>query len=271
MGLKSKTSKLIIIFLIASFLPVQLVQASEVGTFYSYSEVEPTIDGVLEEDLWKLSRKLDIDLYNLHDQSDNFTISVMSIYSKEYASITFALEIPDSSDDDDYLFLVFKTNTTDDLVKYKPDLAPVFWHTSSNNDIKEYSTNTNIGEDAKSSGYNIAGQIFDPNCGGTNDVLAAAHQHNGSMYSIEFMTKLDSGDVNGADISLSRYDTVDFFIMYYRDDFSKLYTQIRIDDQEWDYCVLKIGKPGLLGPEPWFIVTSLISTLAVFSNIKRKK
>ncbi|NHJ49086.1 MAG: hypothetical protein FK733_14965, partial [Asgard group archaeon] len=74
--MNSKKIKFILLVLLVNIVPLKLVQAINVGTLISFPEEKPTIDGILETDLWETRRELDIILYEIEDQSDRMTISI---------------------------------------------------------------------------------------------------------------------------------------------------------------------------------------------------
>ncbi|MHA1442814.1 MAG: hypothetical protein ACTSPK_13285 [Candidatus Heimdallarchaeota archaeon] len=265
MKLNSKTIKLLLLFIFVSFIPIQVTQSAlNVDALYSYSEDAPVVDGVLEDTLWKITREIDVTLYLLNDQSTIMGISIMSIYDETTEIIYFGITIPDVSFDNDIFAIAFKTNTTADLVVYDSG-----WGYGGGHDAKIIYCNDNDTAD----GITYANQLdgtTDTGAGGTNDIDGVG-TYDGSQYVYEISMPLDSGDTNGADFSLARLDTIEFFVFYLEDGCSADYTQIRETDGDYDYCTLNVGRQGLLGPSTWFIVASLVSSLAVIAYVSRRR
>jgi len=263
MRVNTKTLKIILLFLIVGFIPIQITQSLVLGdTLYSYPEDVPVIDGLLEEDIWQFSTKLDIKLYDINDQDNILFLSIMAVYNEANGSLTLGVIIPDDGISTEFFGIAFKTNVTHPLVYFDN-----FWRYSENNDIKLFYPHLNSSDDGVTYDLGI-GEFFDIPLGGFNNTLGRS-THSGLQYTFELTTPLDSGDTAGKDFSLAKKDKIDFFIFY--NDGPDFYSQIRITDGDYDYCTLVIGKKGLLGPSTFFIVASLVSTLAVVSIISRKK
>ncbi|MHA1442813.1 MAG: hypothetical protein ACTSPK_13280 [Candidatus Heimdallarchaeota archaeon] len=263
MQFRKRMLNIVLVFFVVSFLPLQLTQAAtNVDTLYSYPEEVPVLDGDFETTIWSSTRKLDIKLYNHQNQDSILYLSIMAVYNVENGSISFGITIPDETIANDMFVIVFKTNTTAPLIYYED-----FWRFGANHDMKIFYPDLNSTDDGISFDGGIGG-LFDIAEGGINNVQGQGI-HTGTQYLFEINTPLASGDTAGKDFSLVKKDVIDFFVMY--KDGTDIYTQIKTTDAEYEFCTLKVGKKGLLGPEPWFIVASLISTLAVISIISRKK
>ena len=263
MRVNTKTLKIILLFLIVSFIPIQITQSLVLGdTLYSYPEDVPVIDGLLEVDIWQFSRKLDIKLYSFFDQENILYLSIMAVYNEANGSLTLGVTIPDDGISTEFFGIAFKTNVTHPLVYFDN-----FWRYSMNNDIKLFYPHLNSSDDGVTYDIGIGG-FFDIPLGGFNNTFGRS-THTGSQYTFELTTPLDSGDTAGKDFSLAKKDKIDFFI-FYTDD-SEFYSQIRIADGDYDYCTLVIGKKGLLGPSTFFIVASLVASLAVIAYVSRKR
>jgi hypothetical protein len=264
MKLNSKMLDFVIIFLFVSFIPVNIVQAVNVGTVNSYPAAAPLIDGTLEADTWGLATAIDIMLYSTNDQNDNFTISMKSIYDQNGDFISFAFTIPDASVNDDIFGIIFKTNESAALVGKYPN-----WGFNTGNDLLVYYPYYDDFGDGVTAWHDLDGQ-FDYDIGGTNDTIEGADINSACCYTFELTTKIDSGDTIGGDISLAKKDSIEFFILYMEDTTGQLYSQIREADDQWDSCILYVGKPGLFGPSTAFIIASLVSSMLIFVSIKRK-
>ncbi|MHA1126784.1 MAG: hypothetical protein ACTSO7_11380 [Candidatus Heimdallarchaeota archaeon] len=264
MRMSRNTLRVTLLLLIVSFIPTQITQSLAVGdTLYTYPEDVPVIDGSLEETIWNSSTKLDIKLYDYGNQNNILYLSMMAVYNVDNGSITFAVIIPDETiDSHDMFMILFKTNTTAPLAFYDG-----IWQFGKNHDLKIMNLVFNSTTDGLTCGGGT-GILFDSMLEGTNDVQGIS-THSGSQYTFEMTIPLASGDTIGKDISLVKNDEIDFFV-FYEDDMD-IYSQIRETDGASDFCTLKVGKKGLLGPSPFFIIASLVSMLVVFSYLARKR
>jgi len=265
MKINSKMIKLLLVFIIISCIPIRITQSTVlVNTLYSYSENDPIYDGVLEDTLWKTTRAIDITLYNIDDQTQTMVISIMSIYNEVNGSLSFGVIIPDATYDRDTFGIVFKTNATEELAVYN-----IEWGFGVGHNLKAIYCADNATGDGLSAWYELDG-LYDEDAGGTEDTYGAG-TYDGSKYIYEMHTFLDTGDTNGADYSLARNDKIEFLVLYLEADSSATYIQIRETDGDYDYCILNIGKQELLGPSTWFIVASLVASLAVIAYVSRKR
>lgn len=260
---KPRICKMLFIITIICFIPLQITQAAEsVDTLYSYPEDVPVIDGYLEPEIWSYSRELQIKLYGYYDLAAILILSIIAVYNEENGTISFGVTVPDDTIGNDTFIIIFKTNSASPLLIYDD-----IWTFGNNHDAKIFYSDLNVSVDGLTDAT-LSGGPFDTDVGGINNIQANG-THTGTQYTFEFTTPLDSGDTLGKDISLVKKDEIDFFVMYRDDGFT--YSQIRTLDQDYDYCSLKIGKKGLLGPSTFFIFASLISTFIVFSFIARKR
>ncbi|MHA1126777.1 MAG: hypothetical protein ACTSO7_11345 [Candidatus Heimdallarchaeota archaeon] len=188
----------------------------------------------------------------------------MSTYDLTTNSVSFGVTVPDSTFDSDFFTMVFKTNTTEELYVGNP-----FQGMGGDNDMKTFMTKVNATIDVFTVNATLDG-IPDEIAGGSEDTEGKMRYSSG-VYTLEFSTSLDSGDTLGHDISLAENDQIEFTVMYYDNLITHIYTQSHVIDDNFDYCILKIGKPKLFGIETFALIASLISSMIISAVIKRKK
>ena len=218
-------------FLNYTNVTVVLATDVKVSTIHSIESVEPAIDGTIDTAEWEEAIPLTVTLYDTSDQSTTLDISVYSLFDKS-STLYLGVVIPLEGEILNSFVIVFKTNETEDLINF--ELAgPEF---GDGHDLKFFDTDDNSTED------------FCINNGGMDEVLYSGGTDDGtgkytydSTYSyIEIAIPFDTGDTIGCDLAIDYGDSVDCFFYVYRGitDF----TQIRIDDDETDYCELVIEK-----------------------------
>lgn len=260
-----KICNLIFLFLIIGIIPIQKTQSFVLSnTLHSYAGSTPIIDDIFESSIWDEPKEEKILLYDIELQSNSLEISVKSVFDETSGNITFSITIPDTSANIDIFWFVFRTNSTNELVYYDND-----WAYGLHQDMKIFYTFENKGHDGYTFWNNIDGNM-DIVLSGQNDVFARG-THDGSKYQIEMTTPLDSGDRNGTDFNLALNDQIEFTVFYLEDTSDIYFTQIRESDNDFDYCILKIGKSGLLGFSISELIFGLISLVMVSSIVIRYK
>jgi len=270
MGLKdNKLCKFLLLFIIISFIPIQLAQSTvtHVGTLYSYPVTAPTIDGVFSADEWGNAPKHDITMYLVtpHPQQPNFTLSIKSTFDITTGSISFGITISDASLDNDIVMLVFRSNTTIELYNTS------FIGLVEGQDVKGLNTNSNLTIDSIST-LNPRYPLADGCVGGTYEGEGKC-QYSSGQYTIELTFPLVSGDSAGKDFSLADNSQIEFTTIYC-ENATNLYSQIQNPGYysvDFGYNVLIIGEPELIGFSAFSLVVSLVSTMIVFTVIKRKR
>jgi hypothetical protein len=264
--MKSNFVKLLSLVIIFSIVPLGIVRSEVLAeTIHSYPDIIPTIDGAFNEAAWKSELAKNITLYNITNQEDTIEISIMSVYDAINGSIVFALTIPDETMGIDVLMIAFRTNITGDFIQKNPN-----WGFNTNCDLKIYYASANTSGDGVTDWYIFDGN-HDTSVTGTNDVIAKG-TYIDNNYNIELFTELDSGDIDGSDFSLSEKDKIDFFIWYRDSSTSTTYSQVRVTDDDFDYCVLVVGKPGLpLYALMLIIIAGTILIILIIILVARKK
>ncbi|MHA1126780.1 MAG: hypothetical protein ACTSQX_14235 [Candidatus Heimdallarchaeota archaeon] len=248
-----------------NFLPIEIAESANlVDTLYSYPENDPWYDGMLESGIWDPTRAIDITVYNLQDQADTMTITLLSIYSPVNRSLSFGITITDSTYDEDILVLAFKTNPSEDITIFDDG-----WGHGIGQDLKVIFCDSNQTLD-----YLTLDPIFhgeeDTNHGGTDDIYGTG-TWDGTKYVYELHTFLNSTDTNGKDYQLTESSQIEFFVVYIEDDSGKFFSQVREDDHDYDYCILNIGQPALLGLQSLYVIGSLIASFTVITYLYRKR
>lgn len=265
MGLKNnKTIKLIVLFIVISFTPIQLAQSTvtHVGTLYSYPVTPPTIDGVFSVDEWGNALEHDITMYLATPQQPNFTLSIKSTFDITAGSISFGITIPDASLDNDIVMFVYRSNTTIEL--YNTSVFGLI----EGQDVKGFNSNSNLTIDSIST-LNPRYPLADGCVGGTYEGEGRC-QYSSGQYTIELTFPLASNDAAGKDFSLAENSRIEFTTIYY-ENATELYSQIQLVGFDFGYNVLIIGEPEIFGFSAFTLVVSLVSTMIVFTIIKRKR
>ena len=265
MKLNSRLFKLSFLLIFLSCIPIQITQSStNVGTLYSYVENDPWYDGYLEPTIWDTTRAIDITLYDLTDQEKDMTITLLSVYNTVNGSLSFGIIVPDISLGDDLLALIFKTNTTADLIVNNGG-----WRFTGWNDMKGAFFQYN---------ESVDGVTYDDDLDGTDDTYAGGLENtygngtwDGLQYVFEMHTFLNLTDSLGADYRLGENSQIEFFVMFQDSHTGILYTQIREDDGDYDYCILNIGEPASTAPTTLFVLGSVIASFAVITYLSRKR
>ncbi|HUU78635.1 MAG TPA: hypothetical protein VMX55_09820 [candidate division Zixibacteria bacterium] len=225
---------IILIFLNPFLLYTKVnVEATDVkvSTIHSIESEKPTIDGAIDIDEWKEAIPLTVTFYDLDDQSNTLDITVYSLFDNSYA-LYLGIVIPLEGEILDSFLIMFKTNATEELVKFElsgPELGD-------GHDLKYFDPDNNSTED-----YFIkdGGMDEDRYSGGTDDGTGKCTNDSANIY-IEMAIPFNTGDSIGCDIAIDYGDSVDCFLYAYRED--TIFSQIRIDDEETEYCELVIEK-----------------------------
>ncbi|MHA1126781.1 MAG: hypothetical protein ACTSO7_11365 [Candidatus Heimdallarchaeota archaeon] len=191
------------------------------------------------------------------------TVSLLSIYNTVNGSLSFAVTIPDATHNEDAFALIFKTNTTADLVDNSGG-----WTFGVGYDIKVIYCVDNTTADGVTYNDQLDGAL-DTDVGGSEDTYATG-TWDGTKYVYEMHTFLFLIDPNGADYQLAENDQIEFFV-FYQEDLGTIYSQIREDEGDFEYCTLNIGAPVLSGTTLLFVISSLIASFTVMVFVYRKK
>lgn len=232
--------KIIFIIIILIFLnPFLLytkvnVEATDVkvSTIHSIVSEKPTIDGAIDIDEWKEAIPLTVTLYDIDDQSNTFDISVYSLFDNSSA-LYLGIVIPLEGQILDSFLIMFKTNATGELVNFElsgPELGD-------GHDLKYFDPDNNSTEDYYTKdGGNMDEDLYN---GGTDDGTGKCTNDSANIY-IEMAIPFNTGDSIGRDIAIDYGDSINCFLYAYRG--TTIFSQIRIDDEEADYCELVIEK-----------------------------
>ena len=263
MGLKnSKLMKLFTLLLIINFLTIQLTQSlTNVGTLNSIQASQPNIDGIINDSEWSEAQELEIQLYlESFPSTLLLNITMMSIYDETAGTISFALTIPDGTEDQsDGVYLVFKTNPEEELIITQPS-----FNFGEGHDLKAYTPYYDMLMDACStSGI----PLDDATAGGTNDGSGKS-QHDSGQYTIELVFPLASGDVLGKDFNLTEGSEIEFTVLYFKE--GSVYSQMH--DLTFDCLNLSLlPSTKLFGIEKFVLITGLISSMLMVIVITRKR
>lgn len=263
MGLNiNKLVKLLILFIIMSFLPLQLAQsATFIGTLYSSQTTQPIIDGKITDTEWSTAQEQEITLFFESLLSTlTMNISMRSTYDIVAGTISFAFIIPDTSlDISDGLYIIFKTNDAEDLFILDSSFA-----FGSDHDLKTFAPYYNMTLDALSTS---SVPLEDTSIGGTDDGSGKC-RHDSGQYTVEMTFPLASNDSLGKDFNLTENSQIDFTILYFKE--GTAYTQIL--DSDYEYCTLVIlERTNLFSIEIYALIASILSTMILFVIIKRKR
>lgn len=262
MKLNSKTIKLLVIFIFVNLIPIQLSQsATLVDTLYSYPNTKPVLDGLLTDAEWQDAKEIEITLYDIDHLTNTVEISLMSTYNITEGTISFGVTI--NNTEFLALFLIFKTNTSDDLIRKN-----AFWGYGKNHDVKYVLSSTNTSYDTFTGDFLLPIMSYDEDLGGTNDTEGKC-QMTSELYTVELTTSLNSGDELGYDFNLAENSQIEFTLVMW--DGRLTYSPIRLDDNDYDYYILNVGKENPLGLSTFFIVGSLVTSIAVVSLLSRKR
>ena len=244
---------------------VILAEATNIGTLYSIPSSTPTIDGYIDPIEWQDAQKKTFILSSYYDQTRTLPVMLYSIYD-ETDTLYIAVETIVHEFLTAEMMIYFQTNETHPIIDR----------------VTNFEVTWNDGLDAKWLGsQNVSNDMFrmsnsilsDDDYLGTNDfdVNCTTNVNIGKIY-WEMVMPLNSGDVNGYDLSLGVGESINMFLSY-EDDY--LYTQIRSTDLEWDFCVLHIGNPPTNILFNWFAFTlfslSFVATIIVVIINQRKR
>ncbi|NHJ48883.1 MAG: hypothetical protein FK733_13950 [Asgard group archaeon] len=225
---------------------------------------EITVDGVLDPHEWINGTNYKVKLYDILDQTNTKEIWVKSVFYHDKLFIGITLEDIDPTND--FIAIIFRNNETSPMII---EISGLFWFFYGH-DYKGLYIDSNTAQDAYLN-YEGIGYENDTKVGGTNDLIAMSHI-NSTFTTCEFEMPLDSGDTNGFDFKLDLGDSIDI-IFYYREVESlAVYSQLREDDGDFDYNVLKI-----IDPDAFYIDISIgnyiimISSCVIVIVIIRKK
>ena len=233
---KSIILGIIILISLSPFLHytnVNVVKATDVkvGTIHSIESVKPTIDGAINTAEWEEAIPLTVTLYDLTDQSNTIDISVYSLFD-DSSMLYLGVVIPRDSQILNSFIVLFKTNESEEIINF--ELAgPEF---GDGHDLKNFDTDDNSTEDFY---INDGGMDEDRYSGGTDDGTGKYTNDTINCY-VEIAIPFYTGDTIGCDLAIDYGDSVDCFFYVYRG--STDFSQIRIDDDEADYCELVIEK-----------------------------
>ena len=259
------SKKLSLVIIILCCIPIQFTQtATLTAILYSHATDVPIIDGEFEEDIWKTRRDVDIALVNFEDQTDYFRISIMSVYNIENNSIVFGFTIPDTTAESGLLTLVFKTNTSSELLSYTEK-----WGWGYGNDVNYFypynATSYDCYSEPAPEDYEV---LFGAQTDPIDNIYGKAKHIDSKSYQIELAMPLDSGDIIGCDFNLARLDTIDFFVWY--SDEKGMYTNI-LSDFDFVYITLNVGGQNGLDLNNMFVFVCSISSLFLIRIIIQRK
>ena len=262
MGINTKTIKFLLLFIFLNIIPIQITQsATLVDTLYSIPNTKPILDGVLTNAEWQDAKEIKITLYRTLNTSRTIDISLKSTYNITEGTISFGAQY--NGTEFSALFFIFKTNTTDALIKKN-----TFWEFGKNHDTKWFSRWSNDSYDTFSDGFFLPIRYYDEDLGGTNDTEGKCHMTS-EQYSIELTTPLNSGDTLGYDFNLAENSEIEFTLVFW--DGRLTYSPARFEDNDFDYYILYVGKERPLGISTFFIIGSFITSIAVITVLSRKK
>ncbi|NHK32142.1 MAG: hypothetical protein FK730_12365 [Asgard group archaeon] len=245
---------------------------TQVGTIYSKESSDPTIDGVLNAAEWSEGISQDITLYDLRNQSKELELSVMSLYSIDeilYLGIT----IFDDTTGLDELAIMIRvgaselistvgTTYTDVVCNDEHDLKMMFLHNNGTDDMT----------------LNAVGVgIPDVNYGGNNDLEGKSHYYTDSYITTELAMPFNSSDVASAnDPIIHVNDKIELFFAYKNETTASVYSQVRINDNDYDVVILDIGGSPTPTANSLTIIATVVCLLSanvicIYTRKKLKK
>jgi hypothetical protein len=252
---------LIAIFSILSTIP--LSAKINVGTINScHSQSEPIIDGKLEIEAWSTGIEKEVLLYDLYNQTNQMTFSIMSISYEN--TLYFGITVKDNFHLNDVFGIVFR-NSDEELVYGLENKLYTF---GGKFDFKSFLVLNNNSEDGYTMHTYLDG-YYDEDFGGTDDTTGKCTYNDGS-YSIEFSMPYISLDSIGADLIAENGEEIEIFLLY-NNDSNTLFTQIREYDEDFDYCILFLGCSFGLSLSPFTIILGLFTIVGLGTIIKRRK
>ncbi|NHK30893.1 MAG: hypothetical protein FK730_06040 [Asgard group archaeon] len=251
---------IVIIFLI-SLNAIPISAKINVGTINSCSsQNEPVIDGRLENTVWSVGEEKEIILFDLYDQTNQMTITIISISFEN--TLYFGVTIRDNFHLSDVFGIVFR-NSEEELIY---GLESKLYTFGGKFDFKSFLVFNNDSEDGYTMNTYLDG-YFDEDFGGSDDTVGKCTYNDGS-YSIEFSMPYISFDSIGADLVAENREEIEIFLLY-NNDSNTLFTQIREYDEDFDYCLLFLGCNFGLPLSPFSLLFGLLIVVGISTITKR--
>ncbi|MHA1124726.1 MAG: hypothetical protein ACTSO7_03385 [Candidatus Heimdallarchaeota archaeon] len=210
----------------------------------------PIIDGHLNDLVWNNATQQIFTLYSIDNQDDKIKAIISLLFSNN-DTLYLGIEIVKTWDNLGEMILIFDTNNTHDiLLSVNPN--PVF---CDGLDAK-YFTNLNVNNDS----YIDLNELkFDTENGGSEDFECQNSGSGVNSFSYELEIPFNSEDTLGYDINTSIDDELKFILLYFTG--MDVYSQIREDDNDWDYGTIEYIFTHTVTPPP-----TTTSTSGVFIN-----
>ncbi|NHJ40827.1 MAG: hypothetical protein FK731_12420 [Asgard group archaeon] len=244
---------------------------THVGTIYSRESSTPTVDGVLNVAEWSEGISQDITMYEVRDQLKELELSVMSLYDVDeilYLGIT----IYDDTTGLDELAILIRVSASELISTVGTTYTDVEFN--ADHDLKMVYLHNNVTEDLVVSG--LGQGIPDGNFGGTNDITGKCHYFTDSYITVELAIPFDSSDVPAAfDPVMHVNDKIELLFLYKNETTETIYSQVRVDDDDYDYVILDIGGSPTQTANGLTIIATVVCLLSVnaiyISKRKRQK